>query len=202
MTKHFFFMSPYSTFDELIIGIIYNMTKFHLIFDDMNKLEKIMKMNAPNDEIAMMTVGKTYEFINGKPMPFHNYAFEHATMNNIVYSIILNDESLNTLIGIEEILDTIENFEEPAPDVYDRVIEEFKINTMNDTVKWKSNNIKKIQWVIFENFLNQFKLLQFENKNNESYVEILDNGANFIKEYISNVINKICNEYKDLCNGL
>jgi len=193
-------MSPYSSIEELIIGIIYNMTKFHLIFDDMNKLEKIMKMNAPNDEISMMTVGKTYEFINGKPIPFHNYAFEHSNMNNIVYSIILSDESLNILIGIEEILDTIENFEEPAPDVYDRVIEEFKINTMNDM--GKSNNIKKIQWFIFENFLKQFKL--FKNKTNtiESYIEILDNRTNFIKEYISNVITKICNDYKDLCNGL
>lgn len=196
MVKHVFIGEPYYSLLDIIEYIIYGTIKQHLIFDEDNKLLFIKKLNAQTDEIAQLTVNKTYEFKDGVPLPFYDYYSMYYDNSN--YSLILNDKELDELMIIGELIINISDFESNQF-VHNDLLEKYKSRLIGDNV---NNDI----WKHFENFAMEYneisKLNNIPNSNATSpnttdeqfYFEKLHEDYSELKNNHINMILKMLEE--------
>ena len=199
MVQHVFIGEPYYSLIDTIEFIIYGTIKQHLIFDEDNKLLYIKKLNAPNDEVAQLTINNIYEFKNGVPLPFYNYF--NMYYDNLNYSLILNDKELDELMIIGDLINNISDFESNQY-VHNDLLQKYKTILIG-------HNINKDILVHFEDFATEYneisKIYDTPNSNNVSpnttdeqfYVEKLDEEYSKIKnKHINNILKKLEHKFE------
>ena len=188
--KHFFMSNNYDDFSDFIENIIFNKNNHYLVFDDNNILNRINCLYGINDEIATITIGKQYEFINNIPEPYYNYIFTYQ--NDY---ILLDNNQYIFLNSIGETINNIYTFEADKHN-FNKIVEDIKLSYLKDN--------KQYCWKLFENYAQDyFKIINVNepkiyNKYDEDYhyEEIYDKIYDLQKLHKNNIMNEVVNKYK------
>ncbi len=166
MLKHIYIAQPYDTKESLITYINNNhQDKYnHLIFDDNNRLVKVVKMNPYSNDIANMSLGNVYNFKGGFPEPYYNFFHNYFDDVNI-YSIVLDNNQINDLKSANKLVEMIGNFD-----------------NLNNNLITEYNYLKDLndEYVkVYEDFVNKY--MQYNNE-----LELYNFKIHFIKEFLQN----------------
>ena len=184
MSLHFIVGYNLHTFYDLIDDIMDKSENHHLIFNDHNALDKIIKLCGVTEEISKMTIGIKYKFINNIPIPYYNYFKEqHLEMCHILLDHRQYDEIMLTSELIKEIY-SFDEFDE---------IDEIKDYYFNNKCTFKMDKIKKYNWTIFEQFINEFNQLD-QTKDGTDLNKLKDIYTTNIK---TNLLDKYYRIYTD-----
>ena len=182
MLKHIYIAQPYDS-KESLIKYVHNQCDYqidkhndnynHLIFDDNNRLIKVVKMNPYSNDIANMSEGNVYNFKDGFPEPYYKFFCDYFDDVNI-YSIILDNEQINDLQLTNKLINIIDNFNDNFKDDFK---DDFNDDLSDEYIK------------VYQEFVHQY------NQYNQYYNE---NELNFFKlNFIKNFLKDKVDEYKD-----
>jgi hypothetical protein len=176
MLKHIYIAQPYDSKESLITYINNNhQDKYnHLIFDDNNRLVKVVKMNPYSNDIANMSLGNVYNFKGGFPEPYYNFFHNYFDDVNI-YSIVLDNNQIKDLKLANKLVNMINNFD-----------------NLNNNLITEDNYLKDLsdEYIkVYEDFVNKYTSYSYDYNNDElNNFKII-----FIKDFLQHKANQYDN---------